>query len=78
MKAYVLINSQTMETADVVEMIRKVKGVVAADVTFGTYDAVAVVEAPDLNALGKIIVREIRTLPGVVDTSTCLAVEPAR
>ena len=28
MKAYVLVSSQTMETADVVEMMRKVKGVV--------------------------------------------------
>ena len=78
MKAYVLVNSQTMETADVVEMMRKVKGVVTADVTFGPYDAVAIVEASDLNALGGIIVREIRTLPCVLDTITCLAVEPAR
>jgi len=78
MKAYVLVNSQTMETADVVEMMRKVKGVVAADVTFGPYDAVAIVEASDLNALGRIIVREIRTLPGVLDTITCLGVDPAR
>lgn len=78
MKAYVLVNSQTMETADVVEMMRQVKGVVAADVTFGPYDAVAIVEAADLNALGRVIVREIRTLPGVLDTITCLAVDPAR
>ncbi len=78
MKAYVLVSSQTMETADVVEMMRKVKGVVSADVTFGPYDAVAIVEASDLNALGQIIVREIRTLPGVLDTITCLAVDPAR
>jgi len=78
MKAYVLVSSQTMETADVVEMMRKVKGVVTADVTFGPYDAVAIVEASDLNALGGIIVCEIRTLPGVLDTITCLAVEPAR
>ena len=77
MKAYVLVSSQTMETADVVEMMRKVKGVVSADVTFGPYDAVAIVEASDLNALGRIIVREIRTLPGVLDTITCLAVDPA-
>ena len=77
MKAYVLVNAQTMETADVVEMMRKIKGVVSADVTFGPYDAVAIVEASDLNALGRIIVREIRTLPGVLDTMTCLAVNPA-
>ena len=78
MKAYVLVSSQTLETAEVVEMMRKVKGVITADVTFGPYDAVAIVEASDLNALGHIIVREIRTLPGVLDTITCLAVDTAR
>jgi DNA-binding Lrp family transcriptional regulator len=65
-----------METAAVVEMMRKVKGVITADVTFGPYDAVAIVEAGDLKALGRIIVREVRALPGVLDTITCLAVDP--
>jgi hypothetical protein len=37
--------------ADVVEMMRKVKGVVSAEMTFGPYDAIAIV-ASDLNALG--------------------------
>ena len=74
MKAYVLVHSQASETAEVVEMMRRVKGVTAADVTFGPFDAVAQVEAADLNSIGYIIVREIRTLPGVIDTLTCLAV----
>lgn len=78
MKAYVLVSSQAMQTADVVQMMRTVEGVVAADVTFGPYDAVAVVEASDLDALGRIIVRDLRSLPGVLDTITCLAVDPAR
>lgn len=77
MKAYVLINTQTLETAEVVRMMRKMKGVTAADVTFGPYDAAAIVEADDLSALSHIIVREIRSLPGVIDTITCLAVEPS-
>ncbi|MFN8597953.1 MAG: Lrp/AsnC ligand binding domain-containing protein [Anaerolineae bacterium] len=76
MKAYVLIHTQASETADVVNMLRRVKGVVSADVTFGPFDAVAQVEAVDLNTVGRIIVGEIRSLPGVIDTVTCLAVNP--
>ena len=76
MRAYVLIHAQTSETAEVVTMIRKIKGVTAADVTFGPFDAVAQVEAENLDAIGRIIVREIRPLPGVMDTITCLAVDP--
>ena len=76
MKAYVLIHTQTSETAEVVAMLRKIKGVTTADVTFGSFDAVAQVEAENLDAVGRIIVREIRPLPGVIETVTCLAVNP--
>jgi DNA-binding Lrp family transcriptional regulator len=77
MKAYVLIRSQLMETASVVDMIRKVTGVLAADVTFGPYDAVVQVEAGDLDSLSRIIIQDIRTIPGVLDTLTCLAAHPS-
>ncbi len=76
MKAYVLIHTQTSETAEVVEMMRNIKGVTTADVTFGPFDVVAQIEAADLGAVGYIIVREVRSLPGVMDTVTCLAVNP--
>ena len=75
MKAYVLLRTQLMETAEVVKSMRQIKGVVSADVTFGPYDAVAQVEASDLDTLSRIIIRDIRTLPGVNDTLTCLAVQ---
>lgn len=78
MKAYVMLRSQLMETADVVDMIRKIKGVVQADVTFGPYDAVVQVEAADLDSLSRVVIRDIRTVPGVIDTLTCLAVNPTR
>ena len=78
MKAYVMLRSQLMETADVVDMIRKIKGVVQADVTFGPYDAVVQVEAADLDTLSRVVIRDIRTVPGVSYTLTCLAVNPTR
>jgi DNA-binding Lrp family transcriptional regulator len=76
MRAYVLLRTQLMETAEVVKLMRQVKGVVSADVTFGPYDAVAQVEATDLDTLSRLVIRDIRTLPGVIDTLTCLAVQP--
>ena len=47
-----------METADAVSMMRKVKGIVAADTTFGPYDVVAQVEADTWTILdGSLFVR---------------------
>jgi hypothetical protein len=36
---------------------------------------VAVVEAEDIKALGKIMATQIQPIPGVLDTLTCLVVD---
>jgi hypothetical protein len=43
--------------------------------TFGPYDAVAVVEGDDVNQIGHIIVSSIQPIPGVLETITCLVLE---
>jgi len=74
MKAYVLVKTEMAMTAEALTLIRKAKGVVGAEVTFGPYDMVVQIEAENLEAIAKTIVWEIRTVPGIVDTMTCIAV----
>ena len=75
MKAYVLVTVRAGELRDVVKELRKIKGVVEAHVTFGPYDAVAVVEAQNLAELGDLTASSIQPIPGVERTLTCLAVD---
>ncbi len=75
MKAYVLINARTGDVGAVVRQIKRVSGVVDANITFGPYDAVAVVEAENIIKVGNVIHDEIHPIPGVLDTLTCLAVD---
>lgn len=75
MKAYILIEIQTGEIHEVVRYLRRVDAVQEANMTFGPYDAVAVVEAEDVNHLGRILSTTIQPIPGIIDTLTCLAVE---
>ena len=75
MKAYVLIKIRAGDVKDVVHSLRKVKGILEANMTFGPYDAVAVVETPDVAKLGAITATEIQPIPGVEQTLTCLAVD---
>ncbi|MBM4424544.1 MAG: Lrp/AsnC family transcriptional regulator [Chloroflexi bacterium] len=77
MKAYVLIKIQSGEIVDAIRQLRKVPGVVAADMTFGPYDAVAVVEAKDLNALGLTVAAGVQPVVGVKETLTCLVIDIA-
>lgn len=75
MKAYVLIKVHAGEVKDVVRQLRKADMVVEANMTFGPYDVVAVIDAPDVNKIGSMIATVVQPIPGVEQTLTCLAVE---
>jgi DNA-binding Lrp family transcriptional regulator len=75
MKAYILIKIRTGEVRQVVKQLRKVELVKSAEMTFGPYDAIAVVENGDISKLGSLLASEIQPIPGVEQTLTCLAVD---
>jgi len=75
MKAYMLITINTGQIEQVIEHLRRVEGVIEANMAFGPYDAVAIVIAEDIKALGKIMAARIQPIPGVLDTLTCLVVD---
>ena len=75
MKAYVLISIRTGEVRDVVRQLKKIEQVKEANMTFGPYDAVAIVESKDVNDLGRTLATIIQPIPGILETLTCLAVE---
>jgi DNA-binding Lrp family transcriptional regulator len=75
MKAYVLIKIRTGEIKDVVRQLRRVEGVIEANMTFGPYDAVAIIQGESIHHLGQMISVGIQPIPGVLETITCLAVE---
>lgn len=75
MKAYVLINIRTGDVKEVVKNLRRIESVVEANMTFGPYDAVAVIETDDINGVGSVLASKIQPIPGVLETLTCLAVD---
>ena len=48
---------------------------IRAGMTFGPYDAVIVIDAPDITSIGNLIAGAVQPIPGVEQTLTCLAVE---
>ncbi len=75
MKAYILIKIRTGEVKQVVRQLRKLEAVKSAEMTFGPYDAIAVVENGDVSKLGSLLASEIQPIPGIEQTLTCLAVD---
>jgi DNA-binding Lrp family transcriptional regulator len=74
MKAYVLINASPGRALEVAARMQGQSGISAADAITGEYDVIAVCEAPDVNAIGQLIVDKIQKIDGVFKTITCLVV----
>ncbi|MBO0683837.1 MAG: Lrp/AsnC ligand binding domain-containing protein [Candidatus Dormibacteraeota bacterium] len=74
MKAYVLINASPGRAIEVAQKIQGQSGMLAADAITGEYDVIAVCEAPDVSAIGQLIVEKIQRIEGVFKTITCLVV----
>lgn len=75
MKAFILIDIRTGEIPEVVRQVQQLEAVKEAYMTFGPYDAVAVVAADNIAHLGRIMSAAIQPIPGVLDTLTCIAVD---
>lgn len=77
MRAYVLLTTRPGTSEEVVSAIkaaRNIKGVVQADSVYGRFDAVVVIEAEDLETIGKTLYKVIEKMPNVVHTETLLTV----
>lgn len=75
MKAFILIKIRAGDIKDVVRQLRNTDSVVEAHMTFGPYDAVAIVDAPDLGSIGALVASTIQPIQGVEQTLTCLTVD---
>lgn len=75
MKALVLIKVVTGEAQAVMRDIKRLRSVQEAHITFGPYDAIAIIEAQDVKQVGRIVYWDIQTIPGVLSTVTNLLVE---
>ena len=75
MKAYVLIKVHTGEIKEVVRQLKKLDQVKDANLTFGPYDAVAIIESKDVSDLGHLLATVIQPIPGIEQTLTCIAVD---
>ena len=73
--AYALVRVSPNKVKDVVQEIQEISGVKQVHPVTGPYDVIVFIEAADMKELGKVVLAEIHSLEGVIDTTTCLVVE---
>ena len=70
-EAYVLIQTEVGKAKQVVDEVRLIEGVTQADDVTGPYDIVVRAGADDVDALGRLVVARIQSIPGITRTLTC-------
>ena len=73
-KAYVLLNLVATNLSETLKEVRSIKGVKFADAVTGPYDAIAQVEASDMDELGRLVTTKILKVKGIAKSLTCVAV----
>jgi DNA-binding Lrp family transcriptional regulator len=70
-QAYILIQTEVGRATEAVRAIREVPGVTIADDVTGPYDIIVRAEADDVDQLGRLVVAQIQSVPGITRTLTC-------
>lgn len=73
--AYVLINCDIGKERAVLEELRKVPGVIEANLLYGVYDIIVKITGKDEREVRETVLTRIRLLPGVKRTLTMPVVE---
>jgi DNA-binding Lrp family transcriptional regulator len=69
--AYVLIQTDIGKAAHVADELGRIDGVTLSEAVTGPYDVIARTEAPSMNDLGRMVVRDVQQIEGVTRTITC-------
>ena len=71
LSAYVLIQTEVGKVAQVAHALSGLDGVQLAEDLTGPYDAIAKIQAPSLDQLGRLVVSRIQVMDDVTRTLTC-------
>ncbi|MBQ1081526.1 MULTISPECIES: Lrp/AsnC family transcriptional regulator [Nocardiopsis] len=70
-QAYILVQTEVGQAAEVAERVRGIAGVDQANDVTGPYDVIVQARAEDMDALGSLVVARIQRLDGIARTLTC-------
>lgn len=69
--AYVLIQTEVGKAKVVADQVRNIDGIISADDVTGPYDVIVKAWAPDIDELGRLVVKGIQSVQGITRTLTC-------
>lgn len=75
MKALILVKFTSLETRSGYQRLKSLPAVIESFMVYGRYDVVVTIHAETLAEIRRIILSDIQSIPGVIETLPCLIVE---
>ncbi|MEO0086949.1 MAG: Lrp/AsnC ligand binding domain-containing protein [candidate division WOR-3 bacterium] len=72
--AFILINCLPGKTKEVLNKLLQIPNVQYAEMVLGPYDIIAIIQATEIETIAVIVDEKIRTIDGVDETITCVAI----
>jgi DNA-binding Lrp family transcriptional regulator len=72
---FVLIHVSTTRESEVLNKLSNIPEIIELHPLFGEYDLIAKIEAKDYESIGKIVIHKIRTIDGILYTSTLTGIK---
>ncbi|MCK5038979.1 MAG: Lrp/AsnC ligand binding domain-containing protein [Thermoplasmata archaeon] len=72
---FVLINAEANKEDDLYNALSEIKEVEGIREVFGQYDLICRVEAKNLKAVRKVIINDIRNVPGIIATTSLVTAD---
>jgi len=69
---FALLSISPLYENEVYQKLRTTSGVVEVHPIFGEYDILLKIECPDIDSIGEVVIKRIRSIKGVVDTKTLI------
>ena len=76
LRAYILIQAEVGRADGVAVAIEGIEGITSVAAVSGPYDLIAMIQADDIDDLGRLVMGEIHPVQGITRTITCPVARP--
>ena len=73
-RAYIFIECNVGSTREVIEGLKRFKGIQSVETVTGPYDIIAILELESLQEIGDLVTQNVQKVNGITRTVTCIAV----
>ena len=69
---FALLSISPLHEKNVYEILKRIPEIVEVHPLFGEYDILIKIECMDIDSIGSVVIKKIRSIEGIVDTKTLI------